>query len=375
MAESFKLPPIYVSVAGPSGVGKTTLIATIMRDVTNDLPAPFKVSPATLADAERIAKFNRKLQAAISAESFTFNSQALGGTQEIAVYEYRIEYKDMVQQPFDIMDIPGGWLWVEKRPVDQWQRYEEHLHRSSSLWIPVEAPLLMEAKTPDEKNKAALFLMTTDVRDVVEQWAKYRELEVHRDEPAVLCFAPIKCETYFSRASKPNIPDRFYEAFMLKYTEIVNIAKSKCPRCEIFYAPVESIGCVKLQKMDWHLKSEDQAPTIRYTILPPYHQVIVGVEGLTSAIYQYGAKRINDWLESIRNSAIQTGKNRQQEYDNRGFWTKVIDLFGGGEGKREEINQLEQKAKQMEGELALLGDVLAQLANRSRNCPYFRKLL
>jgi hypothetical protein len=346
-----------------------------MRDVTNALPAPFKVSPATRADAEHIAKFNRELQAAISAESFTFNSQALHGTQEITIYEYRIEYKDMVQQPFVIMDVPGGWR-IDGHPKDQWPRYEEHLHRSSSLWIPVEAPFLMEAKTPDEKNKAALFLMTTDVRSVVEQWAKDRELEVHRDEPAVLCFAPIKCETYFSRASKPNIPDRFYEAFMRKYTEIVNIAKSKCPRCDVFYAPVESIGCVKLEKMDWHLKSEDQAPTIRYKILPPYYQVIAGVEGLTSAIYQYGAWLINDWLESAHNYIVQTANNKVKEYDNRGFWTKSADrLGGGGEGKREEINRLEQKAKQMEGELALLGDVLTKLANRSGNCPYFRKLL
>ncbi|MDR3170254.1 MAG: hypothetical protein LBU17_01355 [Treponema sp.] len=388
MAESIGLSPIYISVAGPSGVGKTTIIATIMRDTTKALPAPFKVSPAAQADQARIANFNRELQAAISAGDFTFNSQALAGTQGITMYKYRIEYKDMVQQPFSIMDVPGGWLRMENRPPDQWKQYVEHLQKSTALWIPVESPLLMEARTPNEKKKMARFLMTTDVRDVVEQWAKYRELEEHHGEPAVLCIAPMKCETYFSKAANQETPEKFFDAFMRQYAEIVKTAQESCPRCEIFYTPVESIGCVKLEKMDWCLASDDAPPAISYKVLEPYHQVIAGVEGLTGAIYRYGAQRIGAWfqahhknVDSSHNAVVNKHDAKKQEYDNRRLVTKLFDIFGGAQMKREELTKLEQEAgrkaeelERLSTELNRLGDVLTGLGNRSDQSSYFRKL-
>jgi septin family protein len=388
MAESIGLSPIYISVAGPSGVGKTTIIATIMRDTTKALPAPFKVSPAAQADQARIANFNRELQAAISAGDFTFNSQALAGTQGITMYKYRIQYKDIVQQPFSIMDVPGGWLRMENRPPDQWSEYEEHLQKSTAVWVPVESPLLMEARTPNEKRKMARFLMTTDVREVVEQWAKYRETEEHRDEPAVLCIAPMKCETYFSKAANRETSEKFFDAFMRQYTEIVKTAQESCPRCEVFYTPVESIGCVKLEKMDWCLTSDDAPPAISYKVLEPYHQVIAGVEGLTSVIYRHGAQRISAWFQShlhnvnkSHNAVINSHDTKQQEYNNRDLFTKFFDIFGGAEMKQEELRKLQQEAERkseeldrLSKELKLLGDVLTGLANRSDQSPYFRKL-
>jgi tetratricopeptide (TPR) repeat protein len=382
------LPPIYISVAGPSGVGKTTIIATIMRDTTKALPAPFKVSPAARADQARIADFNRELQAAISSGDFTRNAQAMTGTQGIAMYNYRIEYKDIIHQPFSIMDVPGGWLRTENRPPDQWEQYEEHLQKSTALWVPVESPLLMEAKTPQEKRKMARFLMTTDVRDVVEQWAKYRETEEHCNEPAVLCIAPMKCETYFSKAVSQEIPENFFDAFTRQYAEIVETAKEHCPHCEIFYAPVESIGCVQLEKMDWYLTSDNAPPAISYEVLAPYHQEIAGVEGLTSSVYRYGAQRIRADIQAQRRSVFQSHNAvlkahnvKQEEYNNRNVFTKFFDTFGGSQAKKAEITQLQQEVKRkveelnrLSKELNLLSDVLIGLANRSDQSPYFRKL-
>jgi hypothetical protein len=342
-----------------------------MRDTTKAVPVPFKVSPAAQADRVRIADFNLKLQAAISARDFSFNAQALDGTQGITTYNYRIEYKDIVQQSFSIMDIPGGWL-SGNRPEDQWEQYAEHLHKSIALWVPVESPLLMEAVRTKEKRKGSLFLMMPNVRDVVEDWAKYREME--RNEPAVLCMAPIKCETYFSRAANKEIPEKFFDAFIREYAEIVNLAKEICPRGEVFYTPVESIGCVKLEKMDWRLASDDEPPVISYKVLDPYYQVIAGVEGLTGEVYRYGAQRINEWLETQHHEVLNTHDTKQREYDNRGFFTWFFDLFGGAEEKQDEIAKLQKDAELKAEELRLLGDVLAKLADRSEQSPYFRKL-
>jgi hypothetical protein len=251
----------------------------------------------------------------------------------------------------------------------------------------------MEAKTPNEKKKMARFMMTTDVRDVVEQWAKYREQEEHKDEPAVLCLAPMKCETYFSKASNPETQERFFEAFIRQYTEIVNTAKEHCPRCEVFYTPVESIGCVRLEKMDWCLAAgeqvSDQPPAISYKVLEPYHQVIAGVEGLTSAIYRYGADRIGAWFQAhhqnvdkAHNAVANAHNAKQQEYEARGFFTKFVDFWTDGDEKKQaEITKLDRQKKlkaeeldRLSKELKLLSDVLTKLADRSDQSPYFRKL-
>jgi hypothetical protein len=273
------------------------------------------------------------------------------------------------------MDIPGGWLRQEDRPADQWERYEEHLQNSIALWVPIEAPLLMEAKTPDQKKKMARFLRTTDVRDVVEQWAKYRMLEEHKHEPAILCLAPIKCETYFSKRSNEKTSQDFFNAFTRQYGFIIEAAREACPHCKILYTPVESIGCVKLQKIDWHIKENDLAPSLSYKIVPPYQQEIKGVEALMDGIYRFGADRIVKFLNEMHRETSYNRDSKEETFNNRGFFEQIFDfVFGDAGVKKTEIRELTARVESMREDLSKISSVLQTLADRSKDAPFAKEL-
>lgn len=382
MASSSTLSPIKISLVAPQRAGKTTLTALVLGDTVRSLPAPFKVSPATDADQDRIAKHNRELHAAIISEDFIFNPEpGIKGTgQEIVMYTFKIEFKELVQ-PFSLMDIPGGWFKGSRnRPPDLWEHYKEHLHTSVALWVPIDSVILAEAQFPAEKKKSRQLLMTTDIRDIVQEWAKYRQL--NEQEPAILCFVPMKCETYFSQAMNRRIPDDFFNCFLNEYQLVLDAAKEACPHCQVYYTPVESIGCISLKYMDWNLEDdaflawdEQELPvSVVYRTIPPYYQKIAGIEALTAPIYHYGADRINLFLEERIKGTIRERNRKQKELDKRDLVTWFLDLFGGKAEKLEKIEDLSKLADALQKDLAELGSALQGLADRSVDAPYSKEL-
>lgn len=382
MAYLSTISPINISLVAPQRVGKTTLTALVLGDTTKALPAPFKVSPGTDADQDRIAKHNRALHAAIVSEDFIFNPEpGIKGTgQEIVMYTFKIEFQELVQ-PFALMDIPGGWFrGSQNRPPDLWEQYKEHLHTSIALWVPIDSVILAEALDPAERKKSRQLLMTTDVRDIVQEWAKYRRLK--DQEPAILCFVPMKCETYFSQAMNRRIPEHFFTGFINEYQLVLDAAKEACPHCKVYYTPVESIGCISLNHIEWNLENdevfevdEQTVPvSVIYKTIPPYYQKIAGIEALTAPLYRYGADRINQLLDARIKGAIRERNRKQKELDERDLFTWFLDLFGGKAEKLEKIGNLTKLADALEHDLAALGSALQELADRSVKAPYYREL-
>jgi len=358
---AISLPPINVSLVAPSGAGKTTLLSTVMKDITGVLPAGFDVRPQSPADAAIIQRFNGALGAAIAGGTIKIDTAVIQGSAVSKKYTYEIVYEDIhrhisVTQPFVLMDIPGGWLDIETRPQAKWEEFLEHLRKSQVLWIPVEAPLLMTAVTGAEKTVASLLMKREAVGGVVHDWAKYRAA-AESGEPASVCFAPIKCETYFSQDNTGKKAEEFFKRFNHDYKEIVDDLQTTCPRCLMYYAPVESIGCIKLTQAVW---SGSQLQT-DYRISPPGAQrKIAGAEALTFTIYQYGAEQIVQGF----NAALAQLREILKNPLNSGF-----DWITGGK-IRQHIKDLEE----ITGYLDKVSGQLREIASRGRRYKYFRSL-
>jgi len=58
-----ELPPINVSIVAPSGAGETSLLSTVMKDITGALPAGFEVRLIARGD---IKKFKKDLDEVIT---------------------------------------------------------------------------------------------------------------------------------------------------------------------------------------------------------------------------------------------------------------------------------------------------------------------
>ncbi len=382
---SIMLNPIHISLIAPTRAGKTTLLSTVMKDAETALPAPFKVRAKSREDEIRVDRLNNKITQAIG--NGTLIDEAIKGSAEITEYNYEIVYEHTheiapsgkkpaeqlrftVTQPFNLMDIPGGWLDVENRPEGEWRRFTEHLHKSVALWVPVDAPILMESRDMDGQigGIAAGILKIAKVQDIVvnewakyrtyrhEQWAQQRALghEQEEHEPAaVLCLAPLKCETYFSQAEDPSVKYAFKGEFIKRYGALVDAVKGECAFSEIYYTPVESIGCIKLQGVEWNADSGN--PAVSYKIVNPPRK-ISGADALTAGVYRYGAACIAEAVGKER-------KKWEDELKHRAPLTILIDLFGKGKAKKEQLRAMNEVLDTLQRASV----TLQSLADRAKN--------
>lgn len=147
-----ELDPIYITLVAPRGAGKTSLLATVVTYIKKHINVAegFSVRPCTDLDSTRIAKFNSDLSVNMQSGSFKFDSGFLRGDNEISKFDFELNFNvenenAVLKQKFIVMDIPGGWI---SDNIQFPQEFTEHFHKSRILWIPVEAPALMEGLLP-----------------------------------------------------------------------------------------------------------------------------------------------------------------------------------------------------------------------------------
>lgn len=256
MTLSFK-----AAMVGPSRAGKTSLITAILAQ-TEDLLAGSEIELALDEVSEaRIRDNQRELRRAIEAREFVVNS--LGGTQSSHTYEVTLRPLDGGQAaiPFSILDYPGGWIDPAARARStfdkaEWAECEEHITESLMLLLPVDAAVLMEARTPEQSAAMADLLAFTDVEAVTRKWARARNRREHREEPAVLVLAPVKCEKYFDDNSRRGRSDaaRLRELVREKYRQLLSLVaqEARDRQIRVVYAPVDTYGCVELMEAEWH---------------------------------------------------------------------------------------------------------------------------
>jgi hypothetical protein len=362
---SITTDPISIALVAPSGAGKTTLISTVMKDINGALPAKFIAEAVSSKDAAGIQKFNIALEAIIKSSEVGFSinpNEAIGGSAYITEYHYRIKYEDesaklLVSQPFTLMDQPGGLLDIDNhyKQEDEWNRYKKHLRNSIALWIPIDAPLLFEARRPDERGERARLLRIGDVKDIAHDWARYRAQ--HTDEPAYLCLAPVKCETYFSKADTPLKTTDFFKIFMEEYGTLIDDVKKTLPRCHIYYTPVESIGCIKLKNkegINWNIGKGH--PEVSYILTGRCTRQIAGAESLVAGIYLYAGKRIIKTIGSEYEKMCDTRKKNPFLWLNKNL--------------KDQIDAIEK----IYTALRPMSEMLTPLSKRANAYKYFRKL-
>src|SRR5215469_2194611 len=169
--------PFMVAVAGPARVGKTTLLTAVLSDTEKMLEGkPVSILPEEKTES-RIRQQRIELRRAIEAE--VFDAAALGGTQNMSVYDVRLQVEGdlAVEVPFRILDYPGRWLNPEERKKStdaqlHWSQCEEHIRNSIMLLLPIDAAVLMEAITPSQKSAVTDLLGLVDVEAIARRWAK-----------------------------------------------------------------------------------------------------------------------------------------------------------------------------------------------------------
>jgi hypothetical protein len=251
-----------ISMLGPTRVGKTSLVASILGSTKDEVlvGTALNLKALDLATEKKLSAHAKELKSSLNAGSF--NAGAVSGTQEPS--HFRFSLNDGTNQSllnFTLLDFPGGWIDPSNRPEhrqNEWEECKKFIHCSSVLIIPVESPVLMEAIVPNQKGAIEYNIHSEEIKEIVTDWAKFRNNE-HANEPSTIIFAPVKCESYFtdngftSNKDKSEYLKRLVEEY---YSEVIQSAEKEFEHninsaFNIIYTAVDTIGCVEIINGQW----------------------------------------------------------------------------------------------------------------------------
>ena len=358
--------PFKVAVAGPSRVGKTTLVTAILAD-TEDMLAgtPVSVVPEERT-VTRLRTQKRELASAIAAG--VFSAAALGGTSGLSRYDVTLQADgDLgIQVPFTILDYPGGWLNPGNRPAE-WTQCEDHFKQSVMLLLPIDAAVLMEAASESQRRAVPNLLGTVDVEEIAGRWAKGRASR--KDEPAVVVLAPLKCEKYFDdNGGAGKEAPRLEQEVMKAYQAVLErIRKETYGRdLRVVYAPIDTYGCVQLMEAEWPVISPGELEFVgRYRFRSRNPRISVKAAGtvmqeLCKCIVEGEVQRAREGIAAQQQAYFGLLERRTER---KGFRGSLAFFIGGEAWRNRKDRQLSQQeimeATRQQGQLE---DALKKLA-------------
>jgi len=362
-----------VTLLGPTGVGKTSLVSTLYQTIENFYAGkPVKVSAADTATENALIENNEMMTAEL--EQGRFEPSSAMATTSPVTYRLRIELvKDAGD--FDLglsfLDFPGGWI-NDGNPEHK-IAYEQALAESSAVILPIDSVVLMETPVEDTRWRNS-YLQIERIKIFVEHWAKYRAAADIKD-PALLVLAPVKCESYFAdnggnddRADE--LRNRTYEV----YRDIIDAYRAEYGAgSEVLYAPVDTIGCIELDEATFSTHEGNTRFSDRYRVRGLPRRSVYGAEPilahLVKDVLELSEKlsRREQFLADQIDRGIEgdiAGRQSDLRKMNSTWFTKLFNLVVGNTGRvKREITGLEYKRATLSDRLGKLEAYLQDLAD------------
>ncbi|HQJ06569.1 MAG TPA: hypothetical protein PLI57_09360, partial [Spirochaetota bacterium] len=229
-----------IGIVGPSRIGKTSLIYNIIELSNKILSNNVMIKPDyyTLIDINKyISERNNLLNQS------EFVSDVLEATETEKEYNLFIE-KNNVKIGFTLYDFRGGLI---EEADEKFDKYEKKLKNCNVIIIPTDATLIMEADTNDKKINIQRFLHIDTVQEIMQNWSKTK---INSDLPLLVILSPIKCESYLSNEKSNELFNKTLNCYQ-KTIDIISKELKNKQNIEIFYSPIETLGCVDISCIEW----------------------------------------------------------------------------------------------------------------------------
>ncbi|WP_061296007.1 hypothetical protein [Herbidospora cretacea] len=357
-----------VGLLGPSRVGKTSLITALFSEAQQLLAGSgVAMMPDGRATDDKIAANREQLQGDILAREFSPGS--LAGNLEPFTFKFVLDPGVAgARIGIELLDFPGGWLDGRVRNSQSdadWESCRAFITQSTVLLVPVDAALLMETFEKQHIRLLPRFLTTAQVDEVVREWAVNRARRPH--EPALIAFAPVKCEAYFNdNGGLRNQSHQLRKKFDSVYKDVVATVRANAPHAQLLYTPIDTIGCVEMVKAAW--KQVDDAWTFdaMYHVRNDRTISRLGAKDLMTALCQqliHGKRMMTaDESEILRQRAVQA---RELAERSEGFFRDILMwLNRERQARNDAATRRDQESQEVERRLIALDDVLQRIANR-----------
>lgn len=348
--------PFRISLLGPSGVGKTSLVTAMLAESQKILAGSgAAMRPVGRRTSDAIARNQFQLEEYLLAGQFTADRFRLQGTREAFTFTLGFDLRTPGSGiSIELLDFPGGWLSARRTRADYgplWRETRDFIVSSTILLMPVDATMLMEASTSEQRSAVRRLLAIEDMAEITREWATARR--ERSAEPALAVFCPLKCETYFSdnggtRDASALLRTKVEEV----YRDVIGAIEAVEPKASILYAPIDTLGCVELVGADWiadDLSGLDLQA--RYRVRGSHPKISrAGAGDLVRVLCRNLAQGVEALEKSEREASGRTS----------GFFRMVWLLLRGERGA------LRQGAKAAESQVpqaSSLGDVVTEIAS------------
>ena len=231
------------TILGPSGVGKTSLMATMYDNVKEMFNGTLlSIKPSSNSN-QRINRAVAEMNAALSPDA---EFEPREGTSEAIEYSFSIGMSSNYFIECAFKDFPGGWL------SDDIDRFEKEilpwLMESQVLILPVDASQLMQYNKKDKKQRESVinFCEIPQLERIVGDWAKERRA---KNTFGRIFVVPLRCETYINDYNKSQL---MYQQINEIYKPVFDsFVKNIGEQHDAYYCPVDTYGCVKFLKCKW----------------------------------------------------------------------------------------------------------------------------
>lgn len=273
-----------IGMLGPSGVGKTSLVTAILQQslmlmASGGLP----MRPVGRATEERLDRNQQDLYSHLI--SGTFSTDAVRTTAEPFNFRLQIAYESQALIDIELRDFPGGWMIDQEtsgRTGSDWADLRGFLAMATILLVPVDSVLLMEATGAGRQRALSRLAALDEMKAAVGEWALARGS--NPDEPALVVFCPVKCESYFDdNGGERDLSAQLRQQITQAYAAVLQTVREKAPNARILYAPVDTIGCVELTGVEWRGEFE---PVASYRIREPEKISRAGASDVVRALYR-----------------------------------------------------------------------------------------
>ncbi len=298
-----------LAMVGPTAVGKTSLIVSILREAQTLLAGTgVSIEAGDDQTQKRINLLKQELTASLAAGEF--NPSAIETTENPTKYLLDMKVvRGKTKLRLGFLDYPGGWINPETRVQNreaEWDECTKWMEESAVLIVPIDATVVMESITRNDLVDALRTLEIELTAKVVRSWVQSK---TQKREPGLLILAPVKCESYFN--DNGGIKDRSEELFEKVnkfYSELIESVREELAGAKqnsdssdksipidvsIQYHPVDTIGSVQLKRGLW-IKDEDKYDKqgkrsfeAEYLVRYPGRLKPRGADGILIAICQH----------------------------------------------------------------------------------------
>lgn len=291
-------PPVKLSftVFGPRGVGKTSLLAGMYKNLSDRVGKISREKIELIAEEKTKlsleACFNQLRQ--VVTETKHRVNKGVDGTVDSREFRFYMQYKNA--SPFletCFYDFPGGWLESNANEENS-QKVQNLCKMSDVILIAIDSPPMME--------KAGRYNSSVN-REF--QVSEALEKALNTAEKKLICFVPLRCESYIHTQK-----ERLFKRVQEVYKDIFHICQKKMAANSValVVAPCETTGNFFFSNMTVNEKGVIEQITFRKDSLREFAPrncdlVILGVLAFLIKLYSRKDRWIpgTNWIRNMTN--------------------------------------------------------------------------